>query len=169
VLNTFPPRNQPPDPNSLKGFFSLFPFPKIKVESSKIKGSKPINRLIPENHEHRNGDFTGEFFLSGLRLTCLYLYLCFLLFIPCKYMPKCLFFEREWWDKLYTRAWEKYKIGRGKIIVTYQEHSWVLFTCDITLLGEGLTKVVVLLTWAFVLTLLLSMRVSVEAVDFSNP
>jgi len=52
VLNTFPPRNQPPDPNSLKGFFSPFPFPKIKVESSKIKGSKPINWLIPENREH---------------------------------------------------------------------------------------------------------------------
>ena len=41
-----------PDPISLKGFFSLFPFPKIKVESSKIKGSKPINGLIPENQEH---------------------------------------------------------------------------------------------------------------------
>jgi len=52
VLNTFPPRNQPPDPQSLRVFFSLFPFPKIKVESSKIEGSKPINGLIPENQEH---------------------------------------------------------------------------------------------------------------------
>ena len=52
MLNTFPPQNQPPDPISLKGFFSLFPFPEIKVESSKIKCSKPINGLIPKNQEH---------------------------------------------------------------------------------------------------------------------
>jgi len=72
VLNTFPPRNQRPDPKSLKGFSSLFPFPKIKVESSKIKGSKPINELIPKNQEHRSGsgqsdfgvDFLIEFLLS---------------------------------------------------------------------------------------------------------
>jgi len=51
VRQNFPFQNQPPDPIS-KGFYLFFPFPKIKVESSKIEGSKPINRLIPENHEH---------------------------------------------------------------------------------------------------------------------
>jgi len=60
VRQNFPFQNQPPDPIS-KGFYLFFPFPKIKVESSKIEGSKPINGLIPENHEHRNGDFTGDY------------------------------------------------------------------------------------------------------------
>jgi len=35
-------------------FYSFFPFPRIKIESSKIDGSKPINGLIPENHEHKD-------------------------------------------------------------------------------------------------------------------
>jgi len=48
VLNTFPNRNQPPDLNLLKGFLLIFSLPADK----KIDGSKPINGLIPENHEH---------------------------------------------------------------------------------------------------------------------
>jgi len=117
--------------------------------------------------------------LRGLSLTWLYLVLCAITCLKskikdgntCIYVSFLLlppFLKCEWWDKSYTPTWVKYKIGRGKIIVTYQEHSWALFTCDITVLGEGLTKVVVLLTWAFVLTLLLSMWVSVETVNFSN-
>jgi len=56
-----------------------------------IEGSKPFNGLTPENHEHRNGDFTGDFnFLSGLSppylsLLVLYFYLYTL------YMHTCLF------------------------------------------------------------------------------
>jgi len=86
VLNIFPIRNQPPDPKSHKGFYSFFPFPRIKVESSKIEGSKPIIGLIPENHEHRNGDFDGDKnLLSGLSL--FYLHTCdLLLLIRCTYV-----------------------------------------------------------------------------------
>jgi len=52
VINTFSNRNQPPDLDLLKGFYSFFPFPRIKIESSKIEGSRPIKGLIPENREH---------------------------------------------------------------------------------------------------------------------
>jgi len=70
----------------------------------------------------------GIFFLSGLHLTCLSLYLCLLLLTPCKYVPKCLFFSIC--DKLYTQAWGKFKIGRW---YNHSSMPRVLFgigTCD---------------------------------------
>jgi len=87
VVNTFPNQNQPPDLDLIRVFTHFFPFPQIKVESSKIAGSKPINGLIPENYEHKNGDFTrDQNFLSGLSPS----YLSLLAYTPCEYVPTCL-------------------------------------------------------------------------------
>jgi len=73
VLNTFPNRNQPWTLISKKGFFySFFPFPRIKIESSKIDGSKPINGLIPENREHKLNAtrfYVNEIDFENLQLT----------------------------------------------------------------------------------------------------
>ena len=48
----------------LKGF-SPFTLPKKKEGYQRSKGSSPINGLAPKNHDNRNGDFTGDFFLAG--------------------------------------------------------------------------------------------------------
>jgi len=48
-----PSKKPTPGPWSHKGFYSLFPFPQIKVESSKIDDSQPNNGVTYENHEHK--------------------------------------------------------------------------------------------------------------------
>jgi len=102
----------------------------LRVQRLK-EGSKPINGLIPENHEHRNGDFTrDQNFLSGLSpsyLSLLVLYYC----LYTLWIRVYLFtLKREWWDKSYTRTWGKYKIGRW---YNHSPRPRVLFgfgTCD---------------------------------------
>jgi hypothetical protein len=59
VPNTFPNRNQSPDPK--KGFEFIFSLPTNKDRKVQtIEGSKPINGMTPENHGLQNGDFTGD-------------------------------------------------------------------------------------------------------------
>ena len=48
MLNTFPPRNQPPDPTSLKGFYLFFPFPQIKLRVQRLKVQNQLMDWYPK-------------------------------------------------------------------------------------------------------------------------
>jgi len=80
-------------------------------------------------------------YLNFCAITCLtknkrwkYGYICFL--------PSSFSFLQEWWDnKSFTRAWVKHKIGRGTVIVPYQERSCAMCACDITPLNGGLSNI----------------------------
>ena len=120
--------------------------------SREIKSESNANEiaLTSKKWRDRNGNFTGDP-LRGLSLTWLHLILCAITCLNSnkrwKYVYMCLlpssssFLKREWWDKSYTRTWEKFKIGR------WYNHSpgpRVLFgfgTCDMTPLNGGILEV----------------------------